>query len=209
MGERNGGRAAQRRRTEGRILEAARHLFSERGFEATTIRAVAAAAEVDPALVIHYFGSKEALFAQAISVTVEHADPSNPGEAIEHLLTSLNIKARGLPETTLAMMRSMLTHPTAGEAARDLLDGQIAAIGNTLSTDDARLRAALVMTTIVGVTIGRELIGVAALRRATPQQISDLLRPSLRALLIDDSESPCGGAEPEQRLRSATREHRS
>jgi AcrR family transcriptional regulator len=179
-------RAAQRRRTEGRILDVARRLFSERGFETTTIRAVAAGAQVDPALVIHYFGSKEDLFAKAISMTVEEAASNDPDEAIEHLLTSLNIKVRGLPETTLAMMRSMLTHPKASEAAREILDRQVANLSNTITTDDAHLRAALVMTTIVGVTIGRELLGVDALRQATPQQIIDLVRPCLRDLLIEE-----------------------
>jgi AcrR family transcriptional regulator len=179
-------RADQRRQTEGRILDVARRLFAERGFETTTIRAVAAGAQVDPALVIHYFGSKEDLFAKAISVTVQEAASHDADEAIEHLLTNLNIKVHGLPETTLAMMRSMLTHPKASEAARASLDQQVATLSETITTEDARLRAALVMTTIVGVTIGRELLGVDALRQATPQQIIDLLRPCLRDLLIEE-----------------------
>jgi AcrR family transcriptional regulator len=179
-------RAVQRQRTERRILDVARRLFSAFGFEGTTIRAVAAGAKVDPALVIHYFGSKEKLFAKAISVTIEEAASNNPEEAIEHLLTNLNIKAQGLPETTLALMRSMLTHPKAGEAARETLERQVATLGNTVTTNNAHLRAALVMATIVGVTIGRELLGVDALRQATPQQIIDLLRPCLRDLLIEE-----------------------
>jgi AcrR family transcriptional regulator len=179
-------RADQRRQTEGRILDVARRLFAERGFQTTTIRAVAAGAQVDPALVIHYFGSKENLFAKAISVKVEEAASPDRDEAIEHLLTNLRIKAHGLPETTLAMMRSMLTHPTASEAARESLDRQVASLSDTIGTEDARLRAALAITTIVGVTIGRELLRVAALRDATPQQITDLLRPCLRDLLIEE-----------------------
>lgn len=163
----------------------ARRVFSERGYELTTIRAVAAGAQVDPALVIHYYGSKEELFAKAIAAPLEHAPNDDPDAAIEHLLANLNIKLGGLPETTLAMMRSMLTHPAAGQAARESLDRQIAAIGHTLTTDDAQLRAALAMTTIIGVTIGRELLGVTALQAATPQQVIELLRPSLRAVLLD------------------------
>jgi AcrR family transcriptional regulator len=179
-------RAVQRRQTESRILEAARRLFSERGFELTTIRAVAAGAQVDPALVLHYYGSKEELFAKAISVRVEETPNGDPDEVAEHLLTSLNIKLGGLPDTTLAMMRSMLTHPAAGQVARDGLDRQVAAIAGTLASDDAQLRATLAITMILGVTIARELLGVEALRATTPQQVIDLLRPCLRALLAEE-----------------------
>lgn len=179
-------RAVRRRQTEHRILDTARRLFSERGFENTTVRAIAADAQVDPALVIHYFGSKEDLFARAISVTAEQELSDDPEEAVEQLLGRVNIKVGGLPETTLAMMRSMLTHPKAGEVARDILDRQIVAVADAITADDESLRAAVAMTTILGVTIGRELLGVDALHRATPQQIIDVLRPCLRALLIED-----------------------
>src|SRR5689334_16457158 len=58
-------RAEQRRNTEARILDQARRLFAESGYDRTTIRAVATAADVDPGLVMHYFRSKEELFARA------------------------------------------------------------------------------------------------------------------------------------------------
>ena len=58
-------RAEQRRRTEARVLAAACQLFAESGFDRTTIRAIAAAAQTDPGLVMRYFGSKEELFAAA------------------------------------------------------------------------------------------------------------------------------------------------
>src|SRR4051794_21800404 len=51
--------------TKARILDAARQLFSREGYELATVRAIAAAAQTDPALVIRYFGSKEGLFAEA------------------------------------------------------------------------------------------------------------------------------------------------
>ncbi|MFD0509723.1 helix-turn-helix domain-containing protein [Streptomyces aureus] len=59
-------RADRRRATEARILDSARELFAEKGFDRTTIRAVATAASVDPALVMQYFGSKRELFAQSV-----------------------------------------------------------------------------------------------------------------------------------------------
>jgi AcrR family transcriptional regulator len=63
---RPGSRAEQRRRTEARILAAAAGVFVADGYERTTIRAVASAAEVDAGLVMHYFGSKQELYRRVI-----------------------------------------------------------------------------------------------------------------------------------------------
>ena len=60
-------RAEQRRQTELRILAAARRLFGEHGYDRTTIRAIAAAADSDAGLVMRYFGSKEQLFAEVVA----------------------------------------------------------------------------------------------------------------------------------------------
>lgn len=70
-------RAQQRRRTEERILAAARQIFAELGYDRTTIRAVALAAGVDAGLVMHYFGSKDLLFAQAAEVPADEL-PAGP-----------------------------------------------------------------------------------------------------------------------------------
>src|SRR5690606_11899482 len=69
------------RRSEARILEAARSLFAEVGYERATIRAVAGAAGVDPALVMQYFGGKQELFQRAVQVTPGHASDAGPGGA--------------------------------------------------------------------------------------------------------------------------------
>src|SRR5690242_21500 len=62
--------------TRSRILGAARRLFAAEGFERTTVRAVAAAASIDPALVLRYFGSKEQLFAAAAAFELRLPDPA-------------------------------------------------------------------------------------------------------------------------------------
>ncbi|MEU1789061.1 TetR family transcriptional regulator [Streptomyces sparsogenes] len=216
-------RAERRRNTERRILAAARELFAERGFERTTIRAVASAAEVDPALVMQYFGSKQQLFSRAVQISVpgtgtdagtdtrtstdagaEDRPRTGGREALtDSLLTSLGMKIGGLPEASLAMLRSMLTHPEAAEAARAALDRQITEVAAAISAmpetghatpretghdagrrpEDARLHAALAVATMVGVTIGHQLLGLDDLRRATPEEIATALRPALAALV--------------------------
>ncbi|MEU5024814.1 TetR family transcriptional regulator [Streptomyces milbemycinicus] len=190
-------RAERRRNTEQRILAAARELFAERGFERTTIRAVASAAQVDPALVMQYFGSKQELFSQAVRISVAGAEAEGrpraggPEALTDSLLASLGMKIGGLPEASLAMLRSMLTHPEAAEAARTALGHQITELAAAISAgpevdhraEDARLRAALAVATMVGVTIGHQLLGIDDLRRASPEEIAAALRPALHALV--------------------------
>ncbi|MGK5555558.1 TetR family transcriptional regulator [Actinomadura kijaniata] len=177
-------RAERRRATEARILDSARALFAERGFDRTTIRAVASAANVDPALVMQYFGTKRELFTRAARVPAPPPDPAGlDGDAlVEHLLTGLGLKLGGLPEGTLATMRSMLTDPDAAEHARRALGAQIDSVGAAIPGEDAALRAALALTTILGAAIGHQLLGLPALRDASPDRVAALLRPALRAL---------------------------
>lgn len=182
MAEVRQSRAERRRNTEARILDAARDRFAERGFERTTIRAVAADAGVDPALVMQYFGSKTELFAQAVRVPPDQRPAGAAERLTDELLDILGVKMAGLPETSLATMRSMLTHPEAAERARASLTGQIDQISAAIPAADARLRAALITLTIVGVIIGRQLLDVAELHDVDPERIAALLRPCLRAL---------------------------
>ncbi|CAL9371516.1 TetR/AcrR family transcriptional regulator [Streptomyces sp. enrichment culture] len=176
-------RADRRRATEARILGSARELFAEKGFERTTIRAVAAAAGVDPALVMQYFGSKRELFGQAVKVTPAPLTATDTDELVDQLLASLGLKLGALPEGTLAMMRSMLTDRAAADQVRDSLGRQIDAIGAALpAAEDPELRAALIVTVLLGVTVGHQLLGLAPLREASPERIAALLRPAVEAL---------------------------
>src|SRR5487761_150036 len=106
MSEQRMSRVERRSNTERRILTAARAMFAERGFERTTIRAVAAAAEVDPALIMQYFGSKQELFTSSIRIAPADVAADGPAELTELLLSSLGMKLGGLPDAALAMLRS-------------------------------------------------------------------------------------------------------
>ncbi|HEX2131257.1 MAG TPA: helix-turn-helix domain-containing protein, partial [Actinophytocola sp.] len=67
--------------TRAALLDAARAVFSEHGYDGATVRAIAARAEVDAAMVNHWFGSKEGLFAEAVLKL-----PFNPRDVVERLL---------------------------------------------------------------------------------------------------------------------------
>ncbi|WP_405779374.1 TetR family transcriptional regulator [Streptomyces sp. NBC_01378] len=176
-------RADRRRATEARILDSARGLFAAKGFERTTIRAVAAAASVDPALVMQYFGSKRELFTQAVQAFPAPLTTTDTDALVDQLLSSLGPKLGGLPEGTLVMMRSMLTDQAAADHVRAALGQQIDSIGAALPpSEDPELRAALVITTLLGVTIGHQLLSLASLRDAPSDRIAALLRPAIKAL---------------------------
>ncbi|MFG1711272.1 TetR/AcrR family transcriptional regulator [Nonomuraea sp. M3C6] len=182
MGERLLPRAERRRRTEGRILDAARTIFAEVGYERATVRAIAKAAGVDPALVMQYFGNKQGLFQEAVRMAPVADSELGVEELVERLLGTLNLKMGELPQGALAMMRSMLTHPEAAVSARQVLGKQIDRLAEAIPGDDARLRAALVTMIMLGVTVGHQLLELDELREVPQEEIARLLRPSLRAL---------------------------
>ena len=178
-------REQRRRDSERRILSAARVLFAARGFERATIRAIAAEARVDPGLVMQYFGSKRALFERAIAPGPDEGDAGEPGELTDSLLASLGVKLGGLPDTSLAVLRSMLTDPESGARACAGLNAQVERIHAGIGGEDAELRAALVVCTMLGVTIGHRLLELDGLRDATADEIAALLRPCIDSLLGD------------------------
>jgi AcrR family transcriptional regulator len=179
-------RTEQRRRTEARILTAASRLFVDRGYERTTIRAIAGAAGVDGGLVMHYFGSKQALFQR-----VTHARPvpdlnGSSEQVTEQILARLAESLATEPVHSLALLRSMLTHPEAAHALREGSARVQAQISRPIPADDADTRAALVSAVWLGVIVSQHLLNSDALTAATPQQVIDLLRPCLRSLTRAD-----------------------
>ena len=180
-------RAEQRRRSEERILAAARQIFAERGYDRTTIRAVAAAAGVDAGLVMHYFGSKDLLFARAVEAPADDlpADelPAGPsGEVAETMLTALSRRLTDEPAASLAVLRSVLTNADAADRYRAAAEPQLTQLTEAIPTPDAGLRASLLSAIVHGVIAERYLLRLTHLADASPEQIIDLLRPCFESL---------------------------
>src|ERR1700724_4486191 len=111
-----GSRAEQRRRTETRILDAATQVFFSAGYDRATIRAVAAAAEVDAGLVMHYFGSKQQLYRRVIDTAPVPDLSGTPAEAAEQILAGVADRLPSTPVASLGLLPSMLTNPDAPRA---------------------------------------------------------------------------------------------
>jgi AcrR family transcriptional regulator len=191
-------RADQRRRTEARILAAAARLFVERGYERTTIREVARAAGVDGGLVMHYFGSKQQLFQRVTHDPPVQELTGTADDVTEQILARLADSLASEPVQSLALLRSMLTHPDAAQAMREGAARYQAQISRPITADDAELRAALVSAVMLGVIVSRHLLRTEALSAASPEHVIDLLRPCLRSL-TRAGPGPAAGAATERR----------
>jgi AcrR family transcriptional regulator len=165
-------RAAKRAATAQRILDAARAEFGERGLEKTTIRAVARRANVDPSLVMQHYGSKAALFAMAIQL-----EEAAPDEVTAHLHDVLDVRLAELPPETKALVRSMLTAPEAAAAMSAFLNERVANLSRAMGGDDADLRAALIVSSILGLTIARHFLELDAFTNASDADIARVARP--------------------------------
>jgi AcrR family transcriptional regulator len=181
-------RKERRQRTRSAILDAAKALFGKQGFERTTIRGVAHAANVDPALVMQHFGSKEALFAAAARATVD-VEPlvqAERGElpriALEHVFA--DFEDPGRRAGAAALLRSCLTHPTAQQVVRDEVMGATQSnVARTIGGEDAELRAAVLNACTLGLTIARYLLEDPVLAKASHDDLERVMGPALRAIV--------------------------
>ena len=180
-------REERRRRTEATILEAARELFAEVGFERTTIRAVAGRAGVDPALVMQYYGNKEGLFAASARWTAHHKQMFDaalediPATALADLFE--RFADPSTRDASIALLRNCLTHDTARRIMRDdVMCERQASMAATIGGPDADLRAALVGTVMMGLSLGRFLLEIPALAAASREDVERVLLPALTAL---------------------------
>jgi AcrR family transcriptional regulator len=181
-------REERRRRTEACILQEARRLFAEEGFDRATIRAVAKRTGVDPALVMQYFGSKEGLFAAAMkgahgggSARTAPRDEI-PAAVLGDVLRKF--EEAGDREAAVALMRNFLTHPGANRILRDeVMCAVTHDLAETIGGPDAQLKAALMLSCGFGMALARYLLELPGLADAAPADSERLLVPALRAVL--------------------------
>ncbi len=178
--------------TRDRILATAREEFSERGYEKTSIRGIAKAAGVDPALVHHYFGTKEKVFEAAIEVAF--APTQGAPQALEGPLGEVGERLTRFffdlwenPATRapmLAILRSALNNETAAAVFRRLIAGQLLyRIAGRLGREDAELRAELAAAQLVGCALLRYVIKAEPVASADAEQIVAALAPVVQSHL--------------------------
>lgn len=177
-----------------RILVAARGVFAERGYDKTSVRAIAQLAGVDASLVHHYYGTKDEVFAAAIELSFEPTEGLTElvGERPEQLGERLARVFLGVWEnpTTraplLAIVRSALTHEAAAKVLREyVLHRLLQRIATELDVPHPRFRAELAASHMVGIALLRYVVKVEPMASADPEQIIAAVAPTLQRYLTD------------------------
>lgn len=191
----NSARARTGRRpgtTESRasILKAAQRLFADRGYDATSVRAVAARARVDPALVLHFFGSKAELYASSLQLPVDpaeiealaHGDRQTHGRRLAEFYFRRIFRDRR--ETVLSLLRSAVSNPEAAAMLRRAIEGTaIAALERVFPGEEAALRGELCASHMMGLFLARHILGVEPLASEDEDRLIDAVAPALQHYL--------------------------
>lgn len=181
--------------TKETILSCARDLFARNGFNNTSVRAIAAAAGVDAALVHHYFGTKQQLFAAAVHIPI---DPQmvlgplrdTPVDELGHTLPSLlfPIWDSELGVGFIAALRSMLAGDDVNLIRIFLEDVITAEVGARVDNPPGtgRIRVQFVASQLMGVVMARYILQLEPFRSLPVQQIAETIAPNLQRYLTGD-----------------------
>jgi AcrR family transcriptional regulator len=199
VSQRRTGRRPGKHDTREEILAAARDTFAEHGYEGASIRQIATRAGVDPALVHHYFGTKERLFRAAAAAPIDPetffpqiwaGDREALGERVvrtflglwEHPTTGPAIRAtvrRAVAdERSAALLREFFTTQVVRRIVHEL--------GADKTPEEGALRASLVASQLFGVALGRYLLGLPPLAELPVETIVTAVAPTVQRYLTTD-----------------------
>jgi AcrR family transcriptional regulator len=190
-------------------MDAARARFASHGYHGATIRGIAADAGVDPALVHHFFGTKEQLFIATMHLPLEPAPllrqllapgVEGLGERLARHFIRL-MRELGDANPMLALIRSAAAHPQAARMLREFYSRAILErVAAELNVAQPRLRASLCMSQIMGLAVARYVIGLRPLVEADDDTLVAAYAPALQHYLT--GELPTGRARVGSRRRS-------
>jgi AcrR family transcriptional regulator len=193
------GRRTGDRGTREAILDSARLRFGEHGYDGATIRGIAAGAGVDPALVHHFYGTKEKLFAAAMRL------PAVPSEVIAAALASGDGASPGthLVATVLAiwedpavhgviigLLRSAMNSEQAAGLLREFITeailAPVRALARADSPEDAAYRAGAVASQMLGLALTRYVLRIGPVATASIADLAATIGPTIERYLTGD-----------------------
>lgn len=190
------GRRAGGADTRGEILAAARGSFAEAGYAGTSIRGVAAAAGVDPALVHHYFGSKDDLFLESLAMPtdprvvmarVAEGDRDGVGERlVEGFLDVWDD-----PDTRLPLL-AIVKSGVAGEPGRSIVETAVRRLVfghlvRMLDLDHGDRRLGLVMSQMAGLVMTRYVLRMEPMASMPRDEVVAWVGPTLQRYLVEET----------------------
>ncbi|HKS99946.1 MAG TPA: TetR family transcriptional regulator [Rugosimonospora sp.] len=172
--------------TRAAILHAARERFATDGYERATIRAIAADAGIDPAMVMRYYGNKEKLFAAAAEFDLDLPDLT----AIPHARLGAELVGHFLrrwerDDALVALLRAAVTNTAAAERMQQIFAGQLAPQVALVCPDpaEAATRATLVAAQMLGFALCRYVLRLAPARHLPADDVTGWLGPTVQRYL--------------------------
>jgi AcrR family transcriptional regulator len=206
---RRSGRRAGDSGTRDAIAEAARTQFAEHGYQGATIRAIAAAADVDPALVHHFYGTKEALFAAAMRFPVVPsqaltaamapvARPADPGLGPRLVRAALTLwESDDVRETFIGVLRSAVTSEQAAVMLREFIAdsifatlAKVAGLADRFSPAETEYRLGMAATQMLGLAMARLVIGLPVVAAASVDELAQAIGPTIERYLTGEVALP-------------------
>ena len=190
------------------ILDSARLRFAEHGYDGATIRAIAAGAAVDPALVHHFYGNKEKLFAAAmrlpavpsevIAAALAGGDGASPGT---HLVAAVLAvwEDPAVHGVIIGLLRSAMNSEQAAGMLREFITDAILAPVRALaradSPEDAAYRAGAVASQMLGLALTRYVLRIGPVAAASPADLAATIGPTIERYLTGDIRPPLAERE--------------
>ena len=174
------------------IAAAARTQFAELGYDRTTFRGIAAAAGVDAALVVHFFGSKDALFREVMALppgvaaamaSVADGPRETTGRRLAEIVVGLLENPASRP-IIVGRIRSAASHPHAADLVRETVSRDIHRLTSAITNDRPDTRAVLIGTQIVGITFGRYVVQVEPMASMSAPELVELMAPIFQSILV-------------------------
>jgi AcrR family transcriptional regulator len=193
------------------IAEAARAQFASHGYHGATIRAIAAAGGVDPALVHHYYGTKESLFALAMRLPVLPSEVltaalapaarvvrAGPGFGELMVRGALTLwESDQLSDTFLGLLRSAVTsEPAAAMLSEFIADSifatlaRVAGLEAPKASPEAEYRISMVATQMLGLALARLVLGLPAVAEASVDDLAATVGPAIERYLTGEIPIP-------------------
>jgi AcrR family transcriptional regulator len=189
------GRPAGTSDTRDRILASARELFARNGIDRTSIRAVAAGAGVDAALVHHYFGTKQELFAAAIKLPIDPMTVlvpmrETPVEELGYKLPSILLPLwdSELGAGLIATLRSLISGSEVSLARSFLQEVISVEVGSRVDNPpgSGKVRTQFVASQLMGVVMARYIVQIEPFASLPAEQIAQTIAPTLQRYLTGD-----------------------
>jgi AcrR family transcriptional regulator len=193
------GRRPGETKTREAILDAATRSFAALGYDRATVRAIARDAGVDPALVMHFFPTKDLIFAAVMDLPFDAERALADVLAGERDELAVRLVRRFLslwedPETgpaMLGLLRSATSYDTAAERLRELVVARILQpIAGAIDTPEAELRSDLVSAQLVGLAFVRYALRVEPIASAEPEALVAALAPTVQRYLTGELAAP-------------------